>query len=101
MHDLEMDMPISRISDIGFVYNGSALRFKIEFCFKVIGLISPEATWVKKGNEFDEGEIELEYHISAPPPNIDYRVRKSYYNTVTDNKKYVIVKIKGPCGHFH
>lgn len=47
--------------------------------FKVIGEISPEATWVKEGDEFDDSDCEWE-----DKPN---------YHT------YVL--IKGPFGHFH
>lgn len=44
--------------------------------FKVIGLISPEATWVKEGDEFDEDE----------------------WGNIKQNE---FLQIKGLCGHFH
>jgi hypothetical protein len=44
---------------------------------KVIGEISPEATWVKEGDEFDEEQIQF---------------RGCLQN---------LCLIKGPCGHFH
>jgi len=61
--------------------------------FKVIGEISPEATWVKEGDEFNENEIQryakLEHGIA---PWIKDREKVGYE---------CIVQIKGPCGHFH
>lgn len=47
------------------------------WCYKVIGKISPNATWVKEGDEFREDEIKL------------FQKR---------GRKYLI---KGPCKHFH
>jgi hypothetical protein len=35
-------------------------------CFKVIGEISPEATFVKEGEEFDEGDFKLATDIIRP-----------------------------------
>lgn len=56
--------------------------------FKIIGEISPEAKWVKEGDEFVEDEIFL-----------------SKYGSNWDNKKPLSQKytafIKGSCGHFH
>ena len=48
--------------------------------FKVVGPISPQALWVKEGDEF--GEEELEFDVRS-----DDQSRP--------------IKIKGPCGHFH
>lgn len=53
--------------------------------YKVIGEISPEATWVKEDDEFDKGEIKVEPEI--------------YLNEKLVKNKWV--RIKGPCGHFH
>lgn len=59
-----------------------------------IGKISPEATWVKEGDEIDE---------------FDYRYKDRYgWDVVRDitkispihRPKYVI-GVKGSCGHFH
>lgn len=52
---------------------------------KVIGEISPEATWVKEGDEFDLKDFNP---ISAA--NIQHN------KPITDS-----IRIKGPCGHFH
>lgn len=51
-------------------------------CFKVVGEISPEATWVREGDEFDEDEV-----------------TEPMFKDVGSFKKYCY--IKGPCGHFH
>jgi hypothetical protein len=55
--------------------------------FKVIGEISPEASWVKEGDEFDE-------------------YQESDTITTGNVRRYskgevLCVKVKGPCGHFH
>lgn len=52
--------------------------------FKVIGEISPDTTWVKEGDEFDEDEIRNAKGLAAMGA-IEY----NYW------------EIKGPCGHFH
>lgn len=50
--------------------------------WKVIGEISPEARWVKEGDEFNEDEV-----------------TEPMFNDVGSHKAYCF--IKGPCGHFH
>lgn len=47
--------------------------------FKILGPISPQAAWVKEGDEFDEDEWRKTDFINRPS----------------------IWQIKGPCGHFH
>jgi len=63
---------------------------------KVIGEISPEATWVKEGDEFDEDEwrfVVYDFDITPIilPKNRKYDKKKDVFN----------LEIKGPCGHFH
>lgn len=57
-----------------------------EYSFKVLGEISPEATWVKEGDEFE-----------------DFQLRKVFENNIFDKTVFDtgIYKILGPCGHFH
>jgi hypothetical protein len=85
--------------------------------YKVIGEISPDATWVKEGDEFEEHEIKQESLTFNLPLNSDLertaeeRTRAmfnvdSYTSTVSEGVAKVEVtfkefKIKGPCGHFH
>lgn len=52
-----------------------------KYHFKVIGEVTPDAKWVKEGDEFDENDIS-----------------RCFYGEVCPGGK---VKIKGPCGHFH
>jgi hypothetical protein len=86
------------------IYFGSP---HIQTCFKVIGEISPEATWVKSGDKFDEEEIyrtETERDYDYESDEVEY-----YTNRIlgSSNKKegkqwsYRPIKIKGQCGHFH
>lgn len=59
-------------------------------CFKVIGEISPDAIWVKEGDEFEENQIEGSHEINTPT--------RYLYN----RDKILCYKIKCPtCGTFH
>lgn len=93
----------------------------MEDSFKVIGEISPDATWVKEGDEFDENEIEFRKYsfcFSKPQPDTHFNnpIRYPYYMSHTlvsegrdehsRSYSYIIIteeciKIKGTCGHFH
>ena len=70
---------------------------KLSETFKVIGEISPEATYVKEGDEFDEEEIELwtgfGHFRKIERNNPDYYLHAK--------EKGSIFKILGPCKHFH
>lgn len=75
--------------------------------FKVIGEISPEATWVNEGDEFEEGDYRIRwYSLRAQrfTPHGDYEPSDEYTN-LGEGRKYghttTYVQIKGPCGHFH
>lgn len=70
-------------SDLEDNKNGFYWR-PIEEVFKVIGPISPDATWVKEGDNFDENQLEI--------PNGEVPIFKGIPNCI---------KIKGPCGHYH
>jgi hypothetical protein len=67
--------------------------------YKVIGEISPEATWVKEGDEFDEyrwrwkedEHYETEYFTEEEKQKGKYEIR-NWAN---------VIALKGPCGHFH
>jgi len=71
-------------------------------CVKVIGEISPEATWVKEGAEFDEEEIESK-KVGF------YNGTEVYFDTELQEdaerlmyKEKIIFKILCPtCKHFH
>lgn len=53
--------------------------------YKIIGEISPEATWIKEGDEFDITDVK--------------RIAIGIGNPV--GSEYHIYEILGPCGHFH
>ncbi len=103
-------------------------EFELEhLLFKVIGEISPDATWVKEGDEFDEDDIEQVSELYGW--NKEYNTDKDFqkffdkslsktcthfiYEGETDwldeagtiNLNFrvytKIYKVKGPCGHFH
>lgn len=62
--------------------------------FKVIGEISPEATWVKEGDRFDKTEIKW----TPWGKEFDWEVLNSNGELPYPN---ATISIKGPCGHFH
>lgn len=66
-------------------------------CFKVIGPISQEATWVKEGDKFNEDEwrnVKECYEVDGHYTLIDYEKELL-------NKEGYEIQIKGPCGHYH
>lgn len=68
-------------------------------CFKKIGEVSPDAVWVKEGDEFDDYKtsyINQKGTIIAKPEN------KELDNFIKNHPlTRVIVSVKGPCGHYH
>lgn len=79
--------------------------------YKVIGLISSEAKWIREGDEFDEERIQItcnktltEWLWMMPPTNYSpcesAEIIKKKYEEWTKTAEKVIL-IKGPCGHFH
>jgi len=75
----------------------------IQNTFKVIGEISPEAKWVKEGDEFDEEEIEWICDSGDEQRISIWSLRELAKN---DGEKFIFPNggtyaVKGPCGHFH
>ncbi len=94
-------------------------------CFKVVGEISPDATWVREGDEFDEDNIKQTSEIyewediseveeafnnffvkslstTSTHFNIKYWIRdKNEGDSVVFEVFKKTYQIKGPCGHFH
>lgn len=66
--------------------------------FKVIGPISPEATWVKEGDEFDKTQLlVLEWGGSS----IRKHINMIDFSTLKMGTTYPKIFVKGLCGHFH
>jgi hypothetical protein len=63
-------------------------------CIKVIGEISPEAKWVKEGDEFNENEWR------SAMRDIDNSIYVDTEKHIPIYEGY-FVEIKGQCGHFH
>lgn len=86
--------------------NGELLPFDCSELTKVIGEISPDATWVKEGDEFDETNWRFkwynnegkfftrhEYHPSDEFTNLGEGHKDGTYS--------LFIQILGPCKHFH
>lgn len=103
-------------------FNGNINWISTLGAYKVIGEISPEAIWVKEGDEFNEDEIEpyfspkivnkqewksysVEGHrISNNTKQIVYPLSPSFSISIWDIPLNLLThkyKIKGQCGHFH
>jgi len=70
--------------------------------FKVIGKVSPEATWVKSGDEFDEDVLvwQARNEDGDVVDIIDWG-SIDLGSLDKDEEEFYTVGIKGPCGHFH
>lgn len=66
---------------------------------KVIGEISPDATWVKEGDEFEEDGWGLRMRAGLKSGSIE--VDKKHLNRFREKGIVSYCSIKGPCGHFH
>lgn len=68
--------------------------------FKVVGQISPYATWVKAWDEFDEEDIEYNHkeRFFGTGKSIWMKISKEAFNISKLQKR---IRIKGLCGHFH
>lgn len=66
---------------------------------RVRGEISPDATWVKQDDEFEEAEVKF---IAKGNSDIYYKLTYDEFKRkfVGDALTYFI-ELKGPCGHFH
>lgn len=69
-----------------------------------VGEISPDATWVKEGMEFDDKDIRLcmynDNMLLDIADSYDEFLTHGYYEAHKDETK-LIIEIKGPCGYFH
>jgi len=92
-------------TDMAALYNPK--KVKLFLCSRdnpeqVLGEVSDKAVWVKEGDEFDENEIELWGHTITPNTRQAIRtVGFDKYKEYMKEFQKLIVKIKGPCGHFH
>ncbi len=72
---------------------------KKDEAFKIVGDISPNATWVKHGDRINEDDV-VRHHICYDTPgNTGYCFHCSR-SKGCDSEDYNYL-IKGPCGHFH
>lgn len=78
-------------------------------CFKVIGEVSPDATWVKEGDEFEEEQVAHKYSIENNEDEFillkeweDFVIKELKYKQVPSYLKSLEVAFKCPtCKHFH
>lgn len=69
-----------------------------DFIFKVLGPISPKATWVKEGDELDENDLlVLEWGGSS----IRMPINMVDFSKLDIGTTYPKILVKGSCGYFH
>ncbi len=66
--------------------------------FKIIGKISPEATWIKEGDEFDKEELNYQCYNKEKDYWYFAKYRGMWEEALPEHRR---IQIKGPCGHFH
>ena len=67
-----------------------------KWCFKVIGQTSPNSTWVKRGNEFDEDDFYYYLYDNELKHDVDW------FNDAPSPRYSIIVEVKCPnCKQFH
>lgn len=76
--------------------DGNEYFYETFASFKVIGEVSPEATWVKEGDEFDSSDLGINIH-----GNLSLLWEETSSHIEFLKVKGASVAIKGPCGHFH
>lgn len=84
-------------TDMGY---GSIGRY-----IKIIGESSPDATWVKEGDEFSEKDVIIDVYrgqIDDEPLWTFNGDKKESINICIKDKNFIVIaRLKGPCGHFH
>lgn len=82
--------------------NGGMLTWNpLSECFKIIGEISPGATWLKEGRIIPEEKIQVlfvDYVMAGRTFTLEQG--KTFYGN-SPHKAPIKLRIKGPCGHFH
>ncbi len=69
--------------------------------FKVLGVISPAAKWVKEDDEFDDDEVNITKLCRDSESNWQYACLHCGAKRGCDNDEGNICHIKGQCEHFH
>lgn len=70
--------------------------------FKIIGEVSPEATWVTEDMEFDEEELDVFFYVFNDNKPLFHFEIKNYKTFVDVKRGEIIIKIKCPtCKQFH
>lgn len=93
----------------GKVHAQAPMIADLKDCYKVIGEISPKATWVKEGMEFDEDEIERWIMCRSVGDCDHFKVELDDKRKIDipDGRMYqygtfeLPYKIKGSCGYYH
>lgn len=97
IHEDDKDNEPEIIAEIKTEYQLQFIRAIAEaaqvIAFKVLCPISPEATWIKEGDEFTNEEWQYW--------NVDYGFMLGKKGGPFTEAPGIFVRIKGPCGHFH
>lgn len=97
------DQPEVEVEWSGAEKTTACSRTSLKYLYKSIGHISPDATWIKDGDEFDEDEIKWICDWGADTMISIAELRQYAKN---DEQMFKFPNggsyaIKGPCGHFH
>lgn len=92
---------IYHLADIQYPNDSHCITAAISNFFKVIGEISPEAKWVKEGDEFDEEQLGWLVWDTRFPEDDDIFYDFSDEPEIKGKHSFKVICIMGPCGHFH
>lgn len=121
--DIHVDDDIyDNVAGLKGPYKATENSGKAYECFKIIGEISPAATWIKEGDEFDGKDVKVlfrQVEHFGPVGNkfnvISHKISEYDIDCLLDHWKKNNLKgmteftdgtkdyiaIKGPCGHYH
>lgn len=108
LYDYDIEWVVDKVFKTTF--KSGSTECPLNVFYKVIGEISPEAKWVKEGDEFDEEETAWRYEPEYDGPEFyllkDYPIWKKLIKERRGNLRDIkyfpkCIGIKGPCGHFH
>lgn len=105
-NDIQVDDKTGKEAEEYFIKNNTSYitgkqNLDIKFDFKVVGEISPQATWVKEGDEFDEEDVKIWKSAEAYSSKLISEMLGKTWNDVRDailkEGNVEKIEIKCPC----